>query len=53
MYSAALGLPHCGLWPGDSSLDHTPDEHIAVDEYLAAIHVLTRTIERLAIIPLE
>jgi acetylornithine deacetylase/succinyl-diaminopimelate desuccinylase-like protein len=26
--------------PGDSSLDHTPDEHIRIDEYLHSIDVL-------------
>jgi LysW-gamma-L-lysine carboxypeptidase len=26
--------------PGDSNLDHTPDEHIQVSEYLRSIEVL-------------
>ena len=26
--------------PGDSSLDHTPDEHISLEEYLKAVQVL-------------
>jgi LysW-gamma-L-lysine carboxypeptidase len=26
--------------PGDSSLDHTPEEHIEIDEYARAIDVL-------------
>ena len=34
--------------PGDASLDHTPDEHLDLGEYLKAIRVLTRVIERLA-----
>jgi LysW-gamma-L-lysine carboxypeptidase len=33
--------------PGDSSLDHTPKEHIDIEEYLRAIDVLTRTLETL------
>jgi len=41
------GCPIVAYGPGDSSLDHTPDEHIAISEYLAAIRVLMRTIERL------
>lgn len=32
---------------GDSSLDHTPHEHIDLNEYLRAIRVLTRVIESL------
>jgi len=32
---------------GDSSLDHTPHEHIDLNEYLRSIRVLTRVIESL------
>jgi LysW-gamma-L-lysine carboxypeptidase len=39
--------PIVAYGPGDSALDHTPDEHIDLDEYLRAIRVLTGTIERL------
>lgn len=39
--------PIIAYGPGDSALDHTPDEHIDLDEYLAAIRVLTSAIERL------
>lgn len=31
--------------PGDSSLDHTPNEHIETDEFHRGIDVLTRTLE--------
>ncbi len=40
-------VPIVAYGPGDSALDHTPDEHIDLDEYLAAIRVLARVIERL------
>jgi LysW-gamma-L-lysine carboxypeptidase len=33
--------------PGDSDLDHAPDEHLALDEYDAAVRVLERATERL------
>jgi LysW-gamma-L-lysine carboxypeptidase len=33
--------------PGDSSLDHTPDEHIALDEYRKAVLVLTAVLNKL------
>jgi LysW-gamma-L-lysine carboxypeptidase len=40
--------PVVAYGPGDSSLDHTPNENIDVNEYLAAIRVLHRALERLA-----
>jgi len=40
--------PIVAYGPGDSSLDHTPDEHMDLQEYLQAIHVLTRALQRLA-----
>lgn len=39
--------PIVAYGPGDSSLDHTPQEHILLDEYLAAIRVLTGALHRL------
>ncbi|GAB4519292.1 MAG: [LysW]-lysine hydrolase [Anaerolineae bacterium] len=33
--------PMLAYGPGDSALDHTPDEHIDLDEYLRAVRVLT------------
>lgn len=36
----AWGCPIVAFGPGDSRLDHTPDEHIVVEEYLSAIDVL-------------
>jgi [amino group carrier protein]-lysine/ornithine hydrolase len=40
--------PMVAYGPGDSALDHTPDEHIDLDEYLRAIQVLTHALEQLA-----
>ncbi len=34
--------------PGDSSLDHTPDEHISLEECEKAVNVLTRALQVLA-----
>jgi len=34
--------------PGDSNLDHTPDEHISLGEYMKAVSVLRATLIRLA-----
>lgn len=36
----AWNCPILAYGPGDSSLDHTPNEHILVEEYLAAVRVL-------------
>lgn len=41
------GCPIVAYGPGDSSLDHTPEEHLDLDEYLRAIRVLTRVLLRL------
>jgi LysW-gamma-L-lysine carboxypeptidase len=43
----AWGCPIVAYGPGDSSLDHTPDEHIDVEEYKRAIAVLARALETL------
>jgi [amino group carrier protein]-lysine/ornithine hydrolase len=34
--------------PGDSALDHTPDEHIALDEYQKAVNVLAAALRTLS-----
>jgi LysW-gamma-L-lysine carboxypeptidase len=33
--------------PGDSRLDHTPEEHVPIEEYLRAIRVLTGVLSEL------
>lgn len=39
--------PIVAYGPGDSALDHTPDEHIDLDEYLRAVNVLSDALGRL------
>jgi len=41
----AWGCPIVAYGPGDSSLDHTPQEHIEIEEFLRAVDVLTRALE--------
>lgn len=41
----AWGCPIVAYGPGDSQLDHTPEEHVVVEEYLRAIDVLARVLE--------
>ena len=43
----AWGCPIVAYGPGDSRLDHTPDEHVAVAEYQQAIAVLTEVLAQL------
>jgi LysW-gamma-L-lysine carboxypeptidase len=44
----AWGCPIVAYGPGDSSLDHTPDEHIDVREFRRGINVLARALEALS-----
>ena len=39
--------PILAYGPGDSSLDHTPDEHILIPEYYQAVKVLEGVIREL------
>lgn len=40
--------PILAYGPGDSNLDHTPDEHVEVAEYLRAIDVLAHSLHQFA-----
>ena len=40
--------PIVAYGPGDSALDHTPEEHLDLQEYLRSIRVLTLALQRLA-----
>jgi LysW-gamma-L-lysine carboxypeptidase len=41
----AWGCPIVAYGPGDSSLDHTPEEHIEIEEFQRGIDVLARALE--------
>jgi LysW-gamma-L-lysine carboxypeptidase len=41
------GCPMVAYGPGDSKLDHTPDEHVIIEDYLRAIKVLQDVLETL------
>ena len=43
----AWNCPIVTYGPGDASLDHTPDEHIVLDDYLRAVRVLDHALHRL------
>ena len=40
----AWGCPIVAYGPGDSRLDHTPDEHLLIEEYQRAILVLEEVV---------
>ena len=40
----AWNCPIVAYGPGDSSLDHTPNEHLDLAEYRQAIAILTRVL---------
>ena len=44
----AINIPIVTYGPGDSRLDHTKDEHIDINEYLAGIEVYKETILKLS-----
>lgn len=44
----AWGCPILAYGPGDSRLDHTPQEHLELDEYWRAVRVLERALANLA-----
>ena len=37
--------PIVAYGPGDSSLDHTPNEHVSIDEYWKAVQVIEQTLQ--------
>lgn len=41
------GCPAAVYGPGDSALDHTPNEHLSLEEYKQAIDVLVGTLKKL------
>jgi LysW-gamma-L-lysine carboxypeptidase len=41
------GCPMLAYGPGDSRLDHTPHEHVPLEEYLRAIRILTSVLKEL------
>lgn len=45
--AAHWNCPMVAYGPGDSSLDHTPDEHIDLEEYLRSIEVLVTALHQL------
>jgi len=53
LVAPAWGCPALAYGPGDSSLDHTPNEHIVVEEYLKGINVLSTALKLMMAEPLQ
>ena len=47
---ASWNCPIIAYGPGDSSLDHTSNEHLILDEYNKSIKILKEAINRLSLI---
>jgi LysW-gamma-L-lysine carboxypeptidase len=47
LYAEAWDCPTASYGPGDSSLDHTPDERLSLAEFDRAVAVLTDLPDRL------
>ncbi len=41
----AWNIPILAYGPGDSNLDHTPNEHVLVDDFLSGVRVLSRVLD--------
>ncbi|MEM1540460.1 MAG: M20/M25/M40 family metallo-hydrolase [Candidatus Bathyarchaeia archaeon] len=47
----ALKIPVVAYGPGNSSLDHTLNEHVSIQDYLSSIHVLQEVLKKLLNLP--
>ena len=48
LFAKTQAAPMFAYGPGDSSLDHTDDEHVSITEYLNSIEVYTAALARFA-----
>jgi LysW-gamma-L-lysine carboxypeptidase len=46
----AWQCPILAYGPGDSALDHTPNEHVNLTEYWLAVQVLAQALRNLALL---
>jgi LysW-gamma-L-lysine carboxypeptidase len=50
LLASRIRIPMVAYGPGDSRLDHTIEEQVAIEDYLAAIKIYEQALERLAVL---
>ena len=50
LLASKIRIPMIAYGPGDSRLDHTDEEEVTIEDYLAAITVYEQALERLAVL---
>jgi LysW-gamma-L-lysine carboxypeptidase len=50
LFAKSCSIPMIAYGPGDSSLDHTEDEHVSINEYLSSIEVFANAIKQFALL---
>jgi LysW-gamma-L-lysine carboxypeptidase len=50
LFAKSYSIPMIAYGPGDSSLDHTEDEHVSINEYLSSIEVFANAIKQFALL---
>ena len=50
LFAKSYSIPMIAYGPGDSSLDHTENEHVSLNEYLSSIEVYANAIQQYALL---
>ena len=50
LFAKSCSIPMIAYGPGDSSLDHTENEHVSLNEYLSSIEVYANAIQQFALL---
>lgn len=50
LLASRIQIPMVAYGPGDSRLDHTTEEQVAIEDYLTAIEIYEQALERLAVL---
>jgi len=50
LFAKFYSIPMIAYGPGDSSLDHTENEHVSINEYLSSIEVYANAIQQFALL---
>jgi len=50
LLASRIRIPMVAYGPGDSRLDHTTEEQVAIEDYLTAIEIYEQALDRLAVL---